>query len=142
MAGAGTLVVFAALLGGASCGSMDGEGGWQGGRWAGRWVVMPPGVAFAPWTTVRSANGTLYAAEGAFRDSTGSDAVNGADTRAAETAFVDANLRPGPPPEQFPDVWTPLDASSPPFRARDADVLEDAMPIRPLAAPLTEPRPR
>ncbi len=53
---------------------IDGEWVWQGGRWswrAGRWVVVPPGVAFAPWTTVRASNGTLYAAEGAFRDAKG-----------------------------------------------------------------------
>lgn len=53
---------------------VDGEWVWQGGRWAwraGRWVVVPPGVAFAPWTTVRASNGVLYAAEGVFRDAKG-----------------------------------------------------------------------
>lgn len=53
---------------------IDGEWVWQGGRWAwraGRWVVVPPGVAFAPWTTVRASNGTLYFAEGTFRDGHG-----------------------------------------------------------------------
>lgn len=50
---------------------IDGEWSWQGTRWAwkrGRWVVPPPGVAYAPWTTVRNGDGTLYIASGTWRD--------------------------------------------------------------------------
>jgi hypothetical protein len=55
---------------------VDGEWTWQGRRWAwrpGRWVVVPPGVFFSPWTTVRAADGTLYIAEGAWRNAEGTE---------------------------------------------------------------------
>lgn len=50
---------------------IDGEWVWQGQRWAwkrGRWVKPPTNAAFAPWTTVRDKAGTLYMAQGAWRD--------------------------------------------------------------------------
>src|SRR5262249_19876160 len=50
---------------------VDGEWTWHGRRWAwrrGRWVVTPSGGAFSPWTTVRNGDGTLYFAEGTWRD--------------------------------------------------------------------------
>jgi hypothetical protein len=53
---------------------VDGEWTWQGRRWAwkpGRWVVPPERAAFAPWTAVRNPAGTLFAAEGAWRDARG-----------------------------------------------------------------------
>lgn len=151
---------------------VDGEWVWQGGRWAwrrGRWVVVPPGVAFAPWTAVRSSNGTLHVAEGTFRDAQGnaiaepetlargrprggsmvnpegepvpqsapaaSSPIDGGESASpAGGAFVDVNLPPMPKaPSSFPDASTSLlDASMPPFRARDAASFEDAMPVRPL----------
>jgi hypothetical protein len=50
---------------------IDGEWQWQGRRWAwriGRWVVPPKGARFAPWMMVRGADGTVYYADGAWRD--------------------------------------------------------------------------
>lgn len=55
---------------------IDGEWVWQGGTWAwrtGRWAVVPAGAAWAPWTTVRSEAGILYAAEGRFRRPDGTE---------------------------------------------------------------------
>jgi hypothetical protein len=55
---------------------VDGEWIWQGRRWAwkpGRWVVPPPNAAFAPWTTVRNAEGALFVAAGAWRDHDGAE---------------------------------------------------------------------
>jgi hypothetical protein len=55
---------------------IDGEWMWQGKHWvwkAGRWVEPPRHAAFAPWTTVRDANGTLYFAAGTWRDATGAE---------------------------------------------------------------------
>lgn len=53
---------------------VDGEWTWQGRRWAwkrGRWVLAPPNASYSPWTAVRNANGTLYVAEGVWRDAKG-----------------------------------------------------------------------
>lgn len=53
---------------------IDGEWSWQGARWAwkpGRWVAPPANAAFAPWTVVRDSQGTLYFAEGKWRDAKG-----------------------------------------------------------------------
>jgi hypothetical protein len=53
---------------------IDGEWLWQGRQWAwkyGRWVVPPPGALFAPWTTVRDRDATLYFAAGTWRDPRG-----------------------------------------------------------------------
>ena len=64
---------------------IDGEWTWNGRRWAwrvGRWVVPPVDpvtlslrqpAAFSPWVTVRSGDGTLYIAEGTWRDVRGGD---------------------------------------------------------------------
>jgi hypothetical protein len=41
---------------------VDGQWNFEGGRWAwqpGGWVIPPAGAYFAPWTTVRLANGKL-----------------------------------------------------------------------------------
>ena len=53
---------------------IDGEWTWRGHRWgwnAGRWVFPPPGAAFSPWSTVRAADGTLFFAQGTWRDAQG-----------------------------------------------------------------------
>jgi hypothetical protein len=53
---------------------IDGEWTWRGHRWgwvAGRWVIAPPGAAFSPWTTVRGSSGTLFFAQGVWRDAHG-----------------------------------------------------------------------
>jgi hypothetical protein len=55
---------------------IDGEWVWQGRRYGwkpGRWVVPPREAAFAPWTAVRDMLGTLYVAEGAWRDRKGNE---------------------------------------------------------------------
>ncbi|MBX3233875.1 MAG: YXWGXW repeat-containing protein [Labilithrix sp.] len=55
---------------------IDGEWVWQTRRWAwraGRWVVPPSGARFAPWTTVRDEDGTLFVATGAWRAADGSE---------------------------------------------------------------------
>jgi len=55
---------------------VDGEWTWQGRRWAwkpGRWVVPPKGAAFSPWTTVRDETGSLFVAEGRWRDAQGKE---------------------------------------------------------------------
>jgi hypothetical protein len=53
---------------------LDGEWIWQGRRWAwkrGRWVTPPKNAYYTPWTTARDAAGTLYVAQGAWRDKFG-----------------------------------------------------------------------
>lgn len=53
---------------------IDGEWTWRGRRWGwkrGRWVLAPQGARFSPPTTVRDAHGTLFAAEGMWRDARG-----------------------------------------------------------------------
>jgi hypothetical protein len=53
---------------------VDGEWVWQVRRWLwkpGRWVVPPPDGRWSPWTTVRDANGTLYVAQGTWRNAAG-----------------------------------------------------------------------
>ena len=55
---------------------LDGEWTWQGQRWSwkpGRWVAPPANAVFSPWTSVRDATGTLYVAEGKWRDGKGND---------------------------------------------------------------------
>jgi hypothetical protein len=55
---------------------LDGEWVWQGRRYswkAGRWVKPPANASFAPWTTVRDSMGSLYLAEGTWRDRSGSE---------------------------------------------------------------------
>lgn len=53
---------------------IDGEWIWRTRRWAwkpGRWVNPPPNARFSPWTTVRDRRGTLYFAEGVWREASG-----------------------------------------------------------------------
>lgn len=55
---------------------LDGEWTWQGKRWAwkqGRWVIPPAGARYSPWTTTRDRLGTLYFAEGRWRDAKGAE---------------------------------------------------------------------
>ncbi|WP_394836943.1 YXWGXW repeat-containing protein [Pendulispora rubella] len=50
---------------------VDGEWTWHGRRWAwkrGRWVIPASGTAFSPRALVRNDAGTLFAAEGRWRD--------------------------------------------------------------------------
>jgi hypothetical protein len=58
---------------------IDGEWTWQGRRWAwkkGRWVTPRQDVFFAPWTSTRNADGTLFVAEGAWRDASGAEVAS------------------------------------------------------------------
>lgn len=53
---------------------LDGEWTWRGRRWgwkAGRWVEPPKDAKYSPWTQVRDPRGTLYVAEGVWRDAKG-----------------------------------------------------------------------
>jgi len=55
---------------------IDGEWVWQGRRYAwkpGRWVKTPAGASFAPWQAVRDTMGTLYIAQGSWRDREGKE---------------------------------------------------------------------
>jgi hypothetical protein len=57
---------------------IDGEWSWRRRGWAwrsGRWVTVPAGAAFSPWTSVRNGDGTLYFAPGAWRNAKGEDVV-------------------------------------------------------------------
>jgi hypothetical protein len=50
---------------------LDGEWTWQAERWSwkrGRWVIPPALAAYSPWTSNRDGTGTLYVAEGKWRD--------------------------------------------------------------------------
>ncbi len=70
---------------------IDGEWVWQARRYAwraGRWVVPPPAARFAPWTTVRDARGTLFLAQGTWRDERGVEI-------APPAALAGARPRPG-----------------------------------------------
>ncbi len=53
---------------------VDGEWRWNRRRWLwtpGRWVAPPVGATYAPWVTVRGADGTLYFAPAQWRDAKG-----------------------------------------------------------------------
>lgn len=55
---------------------IDGEWVWQGRRYAwkpGRWVKPPANASFAPWAAVRDTMGSLYVAEGSWRDGRGNE---------------------------------------------------------------------
>jgi hypothetical protein len=70
---------------------LDGEWAWRRRRWAwspGRWIVPPPGFTYSPWTTVRGADGTLYFAQGTWRDAKG-------ETVTAPKSLVTANVEAG-----------------------------------------------
>ncbi|WP_394828319.1 YXWGXW repeat-containing protein [Pendulispora albinea] len=50
---------------------IDGEWAWHARRWAwrsGRWVIPASGTAFSPRAVIRNGAGTLFAAEGRWRD--------------------------------------------------------------------------
>jgi hypothetical protein len=55
---------------------VDGEWSWTGRRWSwsrGQWVVPEKGAMFAPWRTVRGADGRLYLVKGVWRSADGKD---------------------------------------------------------------------
>src|ERR1700722_3652444 len=55
---------------------IDGEWTWDTKRWSwlpGRWVIVPAGLSYSPWTRVRAADGTLYFANGLWRDAAGNE---------------------------------------------------------------------
>ena len=53
---------------------LDGEWTWQGRAWGwkpGRWVAPPENAKYSPWTMVRDKLGTVWVAEGKWRDKEG-----------------------------------------------------------------------
>jgi hypothetical protein len=133
---------------------IDGEWTWQGRRWAwkaGRWVVPPRDAAFSPWTTVRDLRGTLYFAEGTWRDPSGraiadpkalalgrpstgtvvnaeGEEVPTGPSTPSETEIVDAGLPPPPDASQLPDGAI-RDASSEYVPIVDASLPFDGAPL-------------
>lgn len=89
---------------------IDGEWTWQGARWAwkpGRWLVAPAEASFAPWTTTRDATGTLYFAEGRWRDARGGEMPEPAPLAVARTR-AGAVINPkGESVESAPNVRAP-----------------------------------
>lgn len=145
---------------------VDGEWLWQGRRWAwkpGRWVAVPPGAAFAPWTTVRDATGTLYVAQGTWRDAQGNElpdptplavgtpnlaqVVNPEGERLPPSPTASPSATPG---VTVTDAATPYedasllpdsgisDAAMPPEEALEAGAPQGMPPIVPVA-PSSEP---
>jgi hypothetical protein len=93
---------------------IDGEWTWQTRRWAwrpGRWVLSPVEARFTPWTTVRDRLGTLYFAEGTWRDASGAAVAEPPPLAVAE-ALPSAVVTP-----EGADVpsgpMAPLDGNSP-----------------------------
>jgi len=81
---------------------LDGEWSWDGRRWSwkqGRWLVPPPGASFAPWTTVRTSDGTLFFAPGAWQNAKGEPIP---EPKALAAARVGSSPLVGPDGEQFP----------------------------------------
>ena len=86
---------------------IDGEWTWQGRRWAwkaGRWVEPPPNASFAPWTTVRDKMGSLYFAEGKWRNAKGQDVPDPKPLALAEVRGGAVVNPEGEPVEQAPVV--------------------------------------
>ena len=92
---------------------IDGEWVWQGRRYAwkpGRWVKAPANAAFAPWTTVRDTMGSLYIAEGTWRDRTGNEV---SAPEPIKTGASTAGAVTGPEGETFSMPATqPADAAT------------------------------
>jgi hypothetical protein len=105
---------------------IDGEWIWRGRRYAwkpGRWVKPVQGGAYAPWTTVRDAMGTLFLAKGAWRDPKGAELPDPAPILVgaqSQGTVVD------PEGEQIP--------STPPQPAADPGAPDGALPPGPLEA--------
>ncbi len=124
------------------------DGGWQwsGQHWSwkrGRWVAMPKGIVYAPWTTVRRADGVLFFAPGAFRDARGNQvddppalavalATPGADAAIPERggrrdggrgAFEAGALL------ELPSAWHVADGG-PPTDGAPGEHVEDAEAVR------------
>jgi hypothetical protein len=89
---------------------LDGEWTWQDGVWAwkrGRWVAPPADASYAPWTSTRGSQGTLYVAEGQWRGPDGGALAEPPPLAVARTrggpvtdpegdkVDVAPNLRPG-----------------------------------------------
>lgn len=142
---------------------IDGEWTWRGRRYAwkpGRWVKPVPNAAFAPWTTVRDAMGTLFLAKGAWRDDKGAELPDPAPIRiglpsqgavvdpegeqvpstpdqpAADKAGPDGGIPPGALDGGAPrddDAGIVSDGSAGPADAYIVPV--DAMPLDPKSQP-------
>jgi hypothetical protein len=76
---------------------VDGEWVLRHDRWLwllGRWVEVPAGAKYAPWVTVRSADGTLYYAPSIWIDASGHP-VEPPQPLAVATASGEAVFAPG-----------------------------------------------
>jgi len=116
---------------------VDGEWVWQTRRWAwkpGRWVVAPRGLTFTPWTTVRDARGSLYAASGAWHDASGREVeeptlLAAARSRPGTVVTPEGDAVPGGPTLPVDAGTTkPVDAGEPlvsPFDDAGATLLPD-----------------
>lgn len=103
---------------------LDGEWTWQGKRWAwkqGRWVVPPPGAKYSPWTTTRDRLGTLYFAEGRWRDAKDADLP---DPEPISVGKTRAGPVVNPEGEQVPAANVPTSARG----ATDRDGGDDGGP--------------
>jgi hypothetical protein len=99
---------------------IDGEWTWRGRRYTwkpGRWVRPLPNAAFAPWTTVRDAMGTLYLATGTWRDGKGAALPDPTPIRVgapSQGVVVDPEGEQIPrSPLQPPADPAPVDAAAP-----------------------------
>jgi hypothetical protein len=93
---------------------VDGEWTWRGHKWgwvAGRWVVPPAGAAFSPWTTVRSADGSLLFAQGTWRNAHG-DVVPPPPPLALGTSGATAGAAAEPASSAPAPAETPEDGGS------------------------------
>jgi len=109
---------------------IDGEWMWRGRRWGwqkGRWVVPPANAAFAPWTSVRNADGTLFMAQGSWRDAKGAEVL-------APRSLAVGRSSPGAvvgPEGEVEEVGASTGRAGVAPRKREAPA--------PSASPLTEP---
>jgi hypothetical protein len=104
---------------------IDGEWVWQGRRYAwkpGRWVKPPANAAFAPWATVRDTMGSLYIAEGTWRD-------HGGNEVAAPTPLRSGTSTPGAITGPEGDTFS-----------NPATQLPDASTVKPDGAGTDDPR--
>lgn len=126
---------------------LDGEWVWQGRRYAwkpGRWVVPPAGASFAPWVTVRGKMGTLYLAEGTWRDAKGAELAApailkvGAPNAGAVTS-PEGEVIANPATISADASTAPVDAEVTPATRAPRDLIVDSGPdLRPDAAQLPD----
>lgn len=98
---------------------IDGEWTWRGRRWgwkAGRWVEPPANAKFSPWTETRDPRGTVWFAEGVWRDPKGNPLD---DPKPLTTARSQAGGLVSPEGEQIPAGPTDRQRERQPSRERE-----------------------